>query len=156
MKKLILFISLVSFLSTSCNSQTKTEKGSNLNDTIKPKIDIKVQKDYDENGNLISVDSTYSYFYSNIKNDSILEKEIFDKFKLNFEGHFRPLDSIFMGDFFGQDPFNINNFYTDEFFKNNFKMHQKRMEQIMKEMDSLKNNYYRKQKHFYKVEPKKI
>ncbi|MDH5414427.1 MAG: hypothetical protein OEW87_09845 [Flavobacteriaceae bacterium] len=156
MKKLILFISLVSFLSTSCNSQTKTEKGSNLKDTIKPKIDIKVQKDYDENGKLIRVDSTYSYFYSNIKNDSILEKEIYDKFRLNFEDHFRPLDSIFLGDFFGEDPFNIDNFYTDEFFENNFKMHQNRIEQIMKEMDSLKNNYYKKQKLFYKDMPKKI
>jgi len=156
MKKVILFTILVSFLSTSCNGQHKLENGSDKKDTIKPKIDIKVQKDYDENGNLIRVDSTYSYFYSNIKNDSILEKEIFDKFRLNFEGHFRPIDSIFMGDFFGKDPFNRDNFYTDEFFENNFKMHRKRMDQIIKEMDSLKNNYYRKQQQFYKEVPKKI
>jgi len=152
MKKAIIFTVLVSLMLTGCNGQNKLEKTSEKKDTIKPEIDIKVHKEYDEDGNLISVDSTYSYFYSNIKNDSLLEKEIFDRFKHNFKGHFKPLDSLFMEDFYKDEPFNLENFYTDEFFKNNFKFHQKRIDGILKEMDSLKNSYYKKEQLKTKID----
>lgn len=64
-------------------------------DTIQPKTTIQVHKEYDENGNLIRLDSTYTYFYSNIKNDSILERDIYKKFKLGFDKELTPLDSVF-------------------------------------------------------------
>lgn len=150
MKRLIMYAVLLSFTVTSCNGQKKLDKTIVSNDTIKPKTNISVHKEYDENGNLISVDSTYTYFYSNIKNDSALEKEIFDRFKLNFNDHFEPIDSIFMDNFFENTPFNLNDFYTDDFFQQNFKNHQQKLEQIFKEMDSLKNSYYREQKELMK------
>jgi len=146
MKKTMIFSVILSFMLVSCNGQNNTERTSQKKDTIKPEIDIKVHKEYDDDGNLIRVDSSYTYFYSNIKNDSLLEKEIFDRFKLNFKGHFPLLDSLFMEDFYINEPFNIENFYTDEFFKNNFKLNQKRIDDILRQMDSLKNSYYNKQK----------
>lgn len=146
MKKTMIFSVILSFMLVSCNGQNNTERTSQKKDTIKPEIGIKVHKEYDDDGNLIRVDSSYTYFYSNIKNDSLLEKEIFDNFKFDFNSHFKSLDSLLIEDFFIQEPFNLDNFYTDEFFKDNFKLHQKRIDDILRQMDSLKNSYYNKQK----------
>lgn len=156
MKKTIIFTVFVSLMLVSCNGQNKLDKTTDKKDTIKPEIDINVHKEYDEDGNLIRVDSTYTYFYSNIKNDSLLEKEIFNRFKLNFKGHFKPIDSLFLEDFYIDEPFNLDNFYTDEFFKDNFRFHQKRIDDILKQMDSLKNNYYKNQKKLLNKEIEKI
>lgn len=145
MKKLRLMTMLLTFLLVSCNGQIKSEKQGQQQDTIKPEIDISVHKEYDEQGNLISIDSIYSYFYSNIKNDSLLEKEIFNNFKLDFNSRFKSIDSLFMKDFFIEAPFKLNDFYTEEYFQNHYKEHQKRIENLYKQMDSLKNRYYLKQ-----------
>ncbi len=47
-----------------------------------PKEDIKVNKEYDENGYLIRYDSTYTYYYSNIEGDEIVADSIW--FFVNF------------------------------------------------------------------------
>lgn len=149
MIKFIFHVIICSLVLTSCNGQTKSDTLVKNKDTIKPKVNIKVYKEYDEKGNLISIDSTYTYFYSNIKNDSILEKEIFNNFRLDLNNQFKPFDSLFMKDFFQDSPFRIPDFYTDDFFQNNYKSHKKRIENIFKEMDSLKNRYYLKQKEIF-------
>ena len=53
------------------------------------------------------------------------------------------MDSLFMKDFYIEDPFKEFDFYTDDFFQNHFMYRQKRMENIFKEMDSLKNSFYK-------------
>lgn len=132
-----------------CQSQHNKEKNGVevQKDTIKPQTKIKVNKKYDEYGNLIALDSTYSSFYSNIKGDSILERDIFNQFKFNFDKQFTPLDSLFTNDFFNGSPFNKNNFYTNDFFEKSFQSHQKRIDQILKRMDSVKNDFYKNQKN---------
>ncbi len=147
MKKLLVLISIISFLLTSCNGQIKTEKQLIVvKDTIKPIEKVKVIKEYDDEGNLISIDSSYYYFYSTIKNDTLLEKEIFNKFKNDFDSQFKSLDSIFKNDFLIISPLNIQDFYTNDFYLNHFKFHNKKMEKIIKEMDSIKNKFYDNQK----------
>jgi len=150
MKKLAFYIALILLFSISCNYKAKINKQAQLIDTIKPKVNIKVHKEYDKHGNLISIDSTYSYFYSNIKNDSLLESEIFQDFKLNFNNQFKSFDSLFINDFFNDRPLWNKDFYTDKFFQNNFENHQKRIEKIFKRMDSLKNSFYTKQNEILK------
>lgn len=150
MKKSIIFAILLSFLLTNCNSQNKPKQELVQKDSIKPQTKIRVNKEYDEQGNLISIDSSYSYFYSNIKNDTLMEKEIFDKFKLDFDNRFTSLDSIFSNDFFKGSPFEMNDFYTNDFFQDNFKLHQDRMNKMLKEMDSIKNNFYKKESFIIK------
>lgn len=145
MKKIIAFTMLLAFSLTACNGQNQTEKVSENLDTIKPKINTKVYKKYDEDGNLISVDSTYSYFYSNIENDSLLEQKFFKDFKFGFDDNFNRLDSIMSSNFFNDDLFKMHDFYTDDFFRNRFKMNDSSVEEIFKRMDSLKNSYYLKQ-----------
>ena len=146
MKKTLMYLVTLFLLLLSCNeNKSKMNKELSQNDTIKPETKIRVHKEYDKYGNLISIDSSYSAFYSNIKNDSILEKEIFKKFKLDFDKNITPMDSIFMNDFFIDESFRLNDFYTDEFFQNSFKLQQERLKNMFKRMDSIKNSYYNKQ-----------
>ena len=147
MKKIIVFSLLLSFSLTNCMGQEKTNKKTSEKDTIQPKISSRVHKEYDENGNLISIDSTYSYFYSNIKNDSILEQKFFKDFKMGFDENFLAIDSLFMKDFFFDMPFKMNDFYTDDFFENRFNLKQKSIKDVFKQMDSLKNSYYLEEKN---------
>lgn len=144
MKKIIAACILLVFSFASCKGQKAQEKITENLDTIKPQTKVSVKKEYDEYGNLVRIDSTYSSFYSNIKNDSILEKKIFNTFKNNFNNRFHSFDSLFIDDFFNDDPFKLHDFYTDEFFQNNLKLHQKRMQDIFREMDSVKNKFYKK------------
>jgi len=71
-----------------------------------PKEDIKVNREYDENGNLIKFDSVYSY---RLSGDSTLMKSISpEHFQQFFGDHFENFnDSTFLGDSFfgGIDPF---------------------------------------------------
>ncbi len=147
MKKLLMLISIFAFLLTSCNGQVKTEKLTSVKkDTIKPIEKMKVIKEYDDEGNLISLDSSYYYFYSNIKKDTLLEREIFNRFKNEFDIQLKSIDSIFKNDFTVKSPFDINDFYTDDFYLNHFKFQNKEIEKIFKKMDSIKNKFYSNQK----------
>ncbi|GGK45806.1 MULTISPECIES: hypothetical protein [Flavobacteriaceae] len=147
MKKLIMLISIITFLLTSCNTQIKQEKELvTQQDTIKPIEKMKIIKEYDDDGNLISIDSSYYYFYSTIKNDTLLEKQFFNKFKNDFNPQFKSIDSLFKNDFLIKSPFNMHDFYTDDFYLNQFKFHNKQIEKIIKEMDSIKNKFYSNQK----------
>ncbi|MFN0729313.1 hypothetical protein [Polaribacter gochangensis] len=145
MKKICIY--LLTFAFYSCQGQTiQNKKNLQEKDTIKPQTNITVNKEFDKYGNLIRVDSTYTSFYSNIKNDSILEKNIFNQFHKNFKSQFnQPLDSLFFNGFFNTSPFKMNDFYTHDFFSNSFMQHQKEIEKIFKRMDSVKNKYYKKQ-----------
>ena len=142
MKKLSMLLVFFVLLFSGCNNINKTAKEITQKDTLKPKAKISVIKEYDADGNLISIDSTYYSFYSNIKNDSLLEKEIFEKFKKDFDNQFKSLDSVFLSDFLKMNSFKTNEFYTKDYFRNQLDLNQKRIEKVFKEMDSLKNSYY--------------
>jgi len=73
----IMLVSLLFVNFSGCNGQTpkgKSElaetkqatplKGDSLD---KPRIGVKVNKQYDDKGNIVRFDSTYSYFYSSPK-----------------------------------------------------------------------------------------
>jgi hypothetical protein len=74
-------------ISAAC-SQNKEEK----NAKNQPKVDVKVNKQYDDKGNVIGYDSTYSFSYSDTTgspaNDSIFSK-FFNFPQGNFQGFFR-------------------------------------------------------------------
>ena len=57
-----------------------SEKGEN------PQVDIKVNKEYDDNGNLIRYDSAYTSFYSNFKGDSTDFEDFYAQFILTIKG----------------------------------------------------------------------
>jgi len=140
-----LMIILLSFFTLiSCNAQSKKEKDNKSNkiskETIKPKIDYKVNKEYDENGNLIRLDSTYTYYYSNIDKDAMMKDSVFKKINEHFNRN-SPFGKSFYDDFF-QDGFNEDDFFQEDFFRGNFKRNHEMMNKMMQRMDSLKNQFF--------------
>jgi hypothetical protein len=146
MKRYGLFLAfLLSLTMTGCNGQAKHEKTDMVQDTINPKTDIRVNKEYDANGNLIRYDSTYSYFYSNIENDPALEDSIFRDFRSHFNQRYGFSNEPFFDEFFFEDSLLNYDFYKNDFFSNRFNRDMGSMNHLFREMDSLKNVFFYKQ-----------
>ncbi len=144
MKKIVIIL-LSIFTLVGCNAQEKKELDKNKTEIskeiIKPKIDYKVNKEYDENGNLIRLDSTYTYYYSNIDKDAMMNDSIFKKFNKHFKMK-SPFDNSLFDDFFKDNSYVEDDFFKEDFFRGNFKRNQEMMNQIMQRMDSLKNKFF--------------
>ena len=140
------FIILASvFLLVSCNAQTEktTDNKENIQyeDSIRPKIDYKVDRKYDKEGNLIKYDSTYTYYYSNIDKDALINDSVFSKFNDHFKNN--PFSNQnFFDDFFKDDKYLEDDFFKEDFFSEHFRKNQDLMEQMLFRMDSLKNLYF--------------
>jgi hypothetical protein len=135
----------ISFALTSCNGQIKKqEKEGNAKIDI-PKTNIKVDKQYDEKGNLIKYDSTYSYYYSNVKSDTILRDSIFNNFKNAFNQRYFFSKDPFFSDFFFIDSLLKYDFYRKDFFVNRYRNNMNRLDSLFWGMDSLKNSFFNKQ-----------
>jgi len=101
---------LLSFLVGGCNGQkNQNEKSAQqlaLADTsYRPQVDVRVNKKYDEKGNLIQYDSTYSYYYTSppTSKNSIRSDSVFNIFKIPLRNDYRGLlddnmNSIFFND----------------------------------------------------------
>jgi len=152
MKKLLVITSVLLLLSFySCRTKKNKTKSGNileasLIDTIKPKTNFSVHKEYDKNGNLISVDSTYSYIYSNGNISSKMQSKIFKQFKNEMSNKFPNLQNDFFENIFGdgniEDSIFRNNFYSPDFFLKN---QSNQIKNMLKLMDSLKNSFYKSQ-----------
>ena len=125
----------------SCNHQATAEgifnKPTNGNDSInqsQPKVDIKVNKEYDDQGNIIRFDSVYISTYSG--EISAISDSLFNNFDLqNFNGQ-----TFFNNPFDTFSEFN----YFPEFDNDIFSMHTeqlKKKQEMMHKMDSLMFNH---------------
>ncbi|MCB2195045.1 MAG: hypothetical protein KQH79_04255 [Bacteroidetes bacterium] len=142
MKTTVLYLVVFFSALTSCNSQsiknkqTKSEKN-------KPHEEVIVNRKYDENGNLIEFDSTYTAYYSNIKGDTIHMDSLLEDFPAFFNEEFFKLNSNGMiNPFFGQDSVLNSKFFHDDFFEQQFMYQNEHMLKMMQEMDSIKNSYF--------------
>lgn len=150
--KLLPLLPLIIF--SSCKGQTKkgsekmpeavTSSTSTVVDTThNPKYKIYVNKQYDKNGNLVKFDSSYSYYYSSpnggtmhIKDDSIY-KQFKSYFSKNYPNSFNnPFNDMFYNDSLFQ-----YDFFNNDYFMKRFEMNTKTMEEMSKQMDSIKNNF---------------
>ena len=141
--KQLMVLTIVVFLGyLNCNGQIADngiDKGKNS-----PKKNIKVNKEYDDQGNLIRYDSTYSYSYSSMDNDSIPADSIFSMFRDHFNHQFGFSEDPFFKDFFFQDSLMKDDFFNDDFFMKRFRENMKQMDELFQEMDSVKNDFYKK------------
>jgi hypothetical protein len=129
----------------SCNGQTNKEKSKSADVTSNPQTSIKVDKKYDNNGNLIKYDSTYSYYYSNVKDNKNLKDSIFGNFMNHFNNKYFFSNDPYFSDFFFQDSLLKYDFYRKDFFTNRFRNNMRMMDSLFWGMDSLKNNFFNKQ-----------
>jgi len=148
MKKIIAML-LLSFLIGGCNRQKKqNEKLSKqfaaADTTIQPKTDIRVNRKYDDKGNLIQYDSSYSYFYSSPGfNNSISSDSLFNDFKLPLRNEYKGLFDDNMNSIFFNDSLFKYDFYNDDYFSKRFHLNMLRFENMFKEMDSIKSDMFR-------------
>ena len=125
----------------------------NLSDTLngetngKPTIKIKVNKVYDENGNIIGYDSTYVWSWSGRGADTavtINPDSLFSRFRPYFDEHFMhfPADP-FTGRFFSDSTMYFDFFNNDHFF-DRWQDELFDFQREIRKMDSLKRLFFKK------------
>lgn len=144
MKK-ILFTILMLIITIGCKAQN--EQGDIvLADSLsqnKPQTKIIVNKEYDENGNLIKFDSSYSYYYSNALNDSTFADSTLAVFQNDFFNSFPNIQRPFLNEMFFEDSLMNYDFYKDDFFSKRFRLNRNRFNKLFEEMDSIKNQFFK-------------
>jgi hypothetical protein len=143
MKVMILFLT-VNALFLSCNSQEikgKKHKGDN-----KPHEQITVTKRYDENGNLIELDSVYTSYYSTFKRDTFNTENIMNEFSEYFNNN---MGEMFSNNFYTIDSILMPGFFHHDFFENQFLEQNKEMLKMLQQLDSIKNSYFKIQSEQY-------
>ncbi|WP_299248650.1 hypothetical protein [uncultured Lacinutrix sp.] len=126
MKKYVLLF-MVGLLSVSCKGQeneTKIiEQEDNKTDTVKePEGTWKVDKEFDENGNLIRYDSIYSWSSNNkFDNLSLSDRDsLMQTFKSRFFSNYSQFENQEFEDVFSQDSLFSKHFFNDDFFGSDF------------------------------------
>ena len=148
MKKVIMMM-LLSFLAGGCNGQKKqneksTKQAASIDTIAKPKVDVRVNKKYDNTGNLVQYDSTYSYFYSSpgFKN-SISSDSLFSNLKTPLRNDYKGLLDDNMNSIFFNDSLFKYDFYNNDYFSKRFQLNMLRFENMFKRMDSIKSDLFR-------------
>lgn len=147
MKRIVL-IAIAAFLAlSSCNGQTGKKEINDQAKTDKPKTDVQVKKVYDDHGNLIKYDSTYTYEYTNPD----LKGSVRDSVTAEFSKHFGQNDFIgnesLFKDMLSRDSLLMNNdaftkeFFNKDFFSNDFGLSSQNMEKFFQQMDSVRNEF---------------
>jgi len=136
---------------TSCQKSTMGQDSvSSIEDTIsavKPKVNIKVNKHYDDKGNVIGFDSTYTSYYSNIQRNT----GRMDSLMQNFDTYFNRKHSDFFKDqfqslFFTDSLLPIaigTDFFHNDFFLKRYELNDSYFRDVMNRMDSIKNHFYK-------------
>ena len=148
MKKVIVIV-LLSFLVGGCKGQKKqtdkaTKQIASVDTIANPKVDVRVNKRYDDKGNLLQYDSTYSYFYSSpgFKN-SISSDSLFSNFKIPLRNDYKGLLDDNMNSIFFNDSLFKYDFYNKDYFSKRFQLNMLRFENMFKQMDSIKSDMFR-------------
>ena len=159
MKRYFLLL-MIGMFSISCNGQTKDAEKTELKEhketiTEQPKGSWKVNKEFDDNGNLIRYDSIYSWS-SNGKFDdlSTLEKDsLLKSFKSRFFTNFSDFENNGFDDVFSKDSLFSKRFFNDDFFERDFGKDFMDIDKITQQMIARQKKFLEKyQSEFIKPE----
>jgi len=153
MKNLISILFAITFIMNGCNGQTKTEQ--DLTSKTKPNTNIKVNKEYDKNGNLLKFDSTYTSYYSNIDTSSVMRNKTYNDFIKEFNKLYFFSTQPYFNHLFFNDTLLKYDFYKKDFFSNRFKSNLDQMDRLFWEMDSMKNDFYKQKNNPGDIKKKK-
>jgi hypothetical protein len=132
-----------------CNAQDKPkgtaqQEGSSLRvDT--PEVKIEVNKQYDDRGNLIGFDSTYTRMYHGQVGDRAFMDSVFHEFEPDFRLRYPFLEDPGFNDLFFQDSLMHHDFFHDDFFRRRMELNQRYMQRMMAQMDPVKNKMLKDQ-----------
>jgi hypothetical protein len=148
----MLLVSIAVFALSSCDKKTNGQVAQSetkdyataAHDTVnKPKVNIQVNRRYDDKGNLIGFDSTYSSFYSNVKGDTAEMDSLMHSFDRYFSrNHSSFFDRQFNPLFFN-DSLRYPDFFHKDFFMKRYELNDQYLRETMKSMDSIKNRFFK-------------
>lgn len=144
MMRIMSLLFILAITITGCKGQ-KEEKKEEFTTEENPKTNIVVNKEYDDDGNLIRYDSTYSYYYSNVESNEDAMDSIYNEFRKHFNNQYFFSRQPFFEEFFFEDSLLKYDFYKEDFFFKRFENNMKQMEQLFRHMDSVKNAFYENQ-----------
>src|SRR5688572_795856 len=128
------------------NGQTADDKqkvASAEADSVKqPKVNIKVNRHYDDKGNVVGFDSTYTSFYSNVQGDTSRMDSLMGSFDKYFN---KDYSSIFNNEFnslFFNDSLRYPDFFHSDYFMKRYELNDHYFRGMMNRMDSIKNQFY--------------
>ena len=144
MKRLWLF--LLPFIVSACQAQTTNKEGRNTSTPTldnKPKVEVKVNKVYDENGNIVRYDSTYVWSYTDTTGDStsVEVDSVMSEFKPFMQDHFKMIVPGFDNEWFLNDSTVYNEFLGPDYFMNRWQNEMEQMSKMIGEMDSLRERF---------------
>jgi hypothetical protein len=113
-------------------------------DSVKPRVNISVNRHFDEKGNVIGFDSTYSSFYSNIEGDTVAMDSMMKKFDSYFKQRHPSLLQHEFEPLFFADSLRYPDFFHHDFFMKRYELNDAYMRNMMQRMDSIKNRYFKK------------
>ncbi|WP_067028915.1 hypothetical protein [Allomuricauda sp. CP2A] len=131
---------------TSCQGQEKKEsemvKEGDHKEMAQPKGSWKVDREFDENGNLIRYDSIYTWSSDSLDDLSGLDRDsLLSNFESKFYSHFSQFKDQGFGDLFEPDSLFSKRFFNEDFFKSDFG------EDFM-ELDNIRKRMMERQKRF--------
>lgn len=150
MKK-IAILSLAAILTTSCKGQDKNEKDFQKNDSLEqiskaPQGTWKVDKEFDEHGNLIRYDSIYSWSSSDnyrklaeTNPDSLLRS-----FQSKFYRDFKGFDKQGFHNLFADDSLFTQRFFNEKFFESEFGEDFIDIDRIRERMETMQHQFLKK------------
>ncbi len=145
--KRVIFLGVLLIFSTVCKAQILNDSTQN---STKPKVQVKVNKVYDENGNVVRYDSTYSWSYSSQSTENKIDVDsLINRFMPYFHKHFsNSLNKSFSDPFFNLDDSNMMlDFFNNDHF---FKQWQNQLfdfQHQIQQMDSLKRLFFKQYLH---------
>jgi len=134
---------------SACNGQAQEQHKKRVRvDTLSasmdtPKTNVRVNKQYDAHGNLITYDSTYSSFYSGRSGEKDLLDSLFRDFRPRFGTRYPFLNDPGFNDLFFNDTTLYPDFFHQDFFRKRMELNDRYMQRMMAQMDSVKNEYFR-------------
>ena len=152
-KALCFFLVLPLLLLSSCHEKTNGQdsgKGKSKQTAIaedsaaRPKVSIKVNRHYDDKGNIVGFDSTYSSYYSNIKGDTSRMDSLMNSFDRFFNQKHSLLFDRQFNNLFSRDSMlpRYPDFFHDDFFMKRYELNDQYLRGMMHRMDSIKNQFY--------------
>jgi hypothetical protein len=126
---------------------SKKDHSSVIQDSLnKPDVNIKVNRRYDDKGNLIGFDSTYSSFYSNVKVDTAGMDTLMHRFDRFFNRHHSTIFDQQFNSLFFTDSLRYPDFFHNDFFLKRYELNDDYFRSMMHRMDSIKNRFYQEQR----------
>jgi hypothetical protein len=139
----------IGVVATSCSQDTRGQDTANLKkssappDTVgKPDVNIQVNRRFDDKGNLIGFDSTYSSYYSNVNGDTLHMDSLMKSFDTYFDRHHSRLFDRQFNTLFFKDSTRYPDFFHDDFFMKRYELNDLYLRGMMQRMDSIKNQFY--------------